>query len=193
MLRALTPWLIAPLLCAAPAEGQVAAPQAPPATPPTGGSQFGEPAPPVPGIRAVLREDGSAAAPDAAPPPVQAAILAANALQDKPYRWGGGHARVHASSCDRGCDCSGAVSFALGAAGLLRRPRDSSGLMRYGRRGPGRWITIYANRAHAYMVIADLRLDTSAVGDTAARGRGPRWRAGERPARGFRVRHPRGL
>jgi hypothetical protein len=146
----------------------------------------------VPGDRAVLLPDGTAAAPELAPPQVKAAIWAANELQEKPYKYGGGHADFD----DTGYDCSGTVSFALHAARLLRRARDSSGFMRYGARGPGRWITIYTNPGHAYVVIAGLRLDTSAAGvsrRTAARAateRGPRWRPTKRSSRGYRVRHP---
>jgi hypothetical protein len=171
---------------------------------PTGGSTFqSEPAPTptpavpapgavpapvaqpvVPGDRAVLLRDGTAAAPVAAPPQVQQAIWAANTIQGRPYRYGGGHA----SFLDQGYDCSGTVSFALNAAGLLKRARDSSGFMRYGASRPGRWITIYANPGHAYMVIAGLRLDTSSAG--SAGGNGPRWRANGRPTAGYTVRHP---
>jgi hypothetical protein len=170
------------------------------AEPPTGGSAFQiEPPPPpplpppppgvipqptVPGARAVLLPDGTAAAPAAAPPQVQQAIWAANTIQGRPYRYGGGHA----SFLDHGYDCSGTVSFALNAAGLLKRARDSSGFMRYGASGPGRWITVYANPGHAYTVIAGLRLDTSAAG--AGGGKGPRWRATGRPTAGYTIRHP---
>jgi hypothetical protein len=156
----------------------------------TGGAEYGAsdlsplPRPVVPGAAAVLQPDGFAAAPADAPPQVQEAIWAANELQDKPYRYGGGHA----SFIDRGYDCSGTVSFALNAAGLLKRPRDSSGFMRYGARGPGQWITIYTHPGHAYVVIAGLRLDTSSAG--AGGGKGPRWRATGRPTAGFTVRHP---
>ncbi len=167
---------------------------------PTGGSTFGSkpaptptPAPPAPGAvpapvvagdSAVLLPDGTAAAPAAAPPQVQQAIWAANTIQGRPYRYGGGHA----SFLDQGYDCSGTVSFALNAAGLLKRARDSSGFMRYGASRPGRWITIYANPGHAYMVIAGLRLDTSSAGSGG--GKGPRWRATGRPKAGYTVRHP---
>ncbi|PYJ95234.1 MAG: hypothetical protein DME62_01380 [Verrucomicrobia bacterium] len=41
------------------------------------------------------------------------AIWAANQLRCKPYRYGGGHK----SFDDRGYDCSGTISYALGAAG----------------------------------------------------------------------------
>ena len=133
------------------------------------------------------RADGLAAAPLNAPPAVQAAIWAANTIQTKPYVYGGGHGDFEAE----GYDCSGTVSFALNAAGLLRRPRASGGFMRYGKPGPGRWITVYAHGGHAYMVIAGLRLDTSAAG--AGGGSGPRWRAAGRPTRGYKVRHPVGF
>jgi hypothetical protein len=54
--------------------------------------------------------------------------------------------------------------------------------------GAGRWITVYANGGHAYMVIAGLRLDTSGTG-----GRGPRWQTVQRDSAGFVARHPAGL
>ena len=164
---------------------------------PTGGASFQDeptPAPTpapgavaqpiVPGELAVLLPDGTAAAPAAAPPQVQQAIWAVNTIQGRPYRYGGGHA----SFLDRGYDCSGTVSFALNAAGLLKRARDSSGFMHYGASRTGRWITIYAHPGHAYMVIAGLRLDTSSAG--AGGGKGPRWRATGRPTAGYTVRHP---
>jgi hypothetical protein len=115
---------------------------------------------------------------------VVAAIAAANRINRKPYRYGGGHARFR----DSGYDCSGTVSYVLHAAGYLRRPRASGDLMRFGRRGRGQWITVYANGGHAYMVIAGLRFDTSGPGPS-----GPRWRAQERSSRGYVARHPAGL
>src|SRR5438034_6202161 len=56
---------------------------------------------------------GSAVAPKKAPATVKRAIWAANQLRSKPYRYGGGHK----SFDDRGYDCSGTISYALGAAG----------------------------------------------------------------------------
>ena len=63
-------------------------------------------------------------------------------------------------------------------------------------RGEGRWITVYTNPGHAYVVIAGLRLDTS-VGERASAedrrsGRGPRWRTYNRSPSGFTARHPAG-
>jgi hypothetical protein len=172
------------------------------ADPSTGGASYTPPPPPppdpgtvlpglqptVPGTEAVLLPDGTAAAPLDAPPQVQDAVWAANTIQKLPYRYGGGH-RSFISK--RGYDCSGTVSFALNAAGLLKRPLDSGRFMRWGARGPGEWFTIYTNPGHAYVVIAGLRLDTSSAG--AGGGKGPRWRATGRPSAGYKIRHPKGF
>ncbi|MBS1887409.1 MAG: hypothetical protein JSU06_09495, partial [Actinobacteria bacterium] len=109
---------------------------------------------------------------------------AANSIATTPYVWGGGHASFYSY----GYDCSGAVSFALYGAGLLETPLTSGALESYGEPGPGKWITIYANATHTYMVIAGLRWDT--VGDT--HGTGPRWHAEPPYPEGFVVRHPAG-
>jgi hypothetical protein len=61
--------------------------------------------------------------------------------------------------------------------------------MTWGEAGPGRWITIYANKAHVYMVVAGLRFDTG--GDIAGET-GPRWHAEPPYPKGFVVRHPVG-
>jgi hypothetical protein len=167
-------------------------------TNPTGGVQFPDPAPVVaPGSKATLLPDGTAAAPADAPRQVQAAIFAANKILTKPYKYGGGHAKVE----DSGYDCSGTVSYALIGGGLLKSPLDSSSFMSWGLRGPGTWITVYSNPGHAFAVIAGLRLDTSAAGVTArmtrrfthAAERGPRWRPALRSTRGYRARHPVGF
>src|SRR3954454_15427285 len=73
------------------------------------------------GPKAVVGRDGLAIAPAGAPAEVQEAIAAANKIIGKPYRYGGGHARVE----DSGYDCSGTVSYALIGAGLLKTPLDS--------------------------------------------------------------------
>ncbi len=144
--------------------------------------------PAVSGAKATLLPNGLAAAPLDAPPQVHAAIAAANRIIGKPYKYGGGHAKV----VDSGYDCSGTVSFALIGAKLLKAPLDSSSFMRWGEAGPGQWITVYTNPGHAFVVIAGLRLDTSAAGDPRG-GKGPRWRPVLRSTRGFRARHPEGL
>jgi cell wall-associated NlpC family hydrolase len=127
---------------------------------------------------------GVATPPSDAPQAVRLAIQAANRLRHKPYVWGGGHASFGA----RGYDCSGSVSYVLHAAGLLDSPEVSGALAHWGAKGEGRWITVYANAGHAFMVIAGLRFDTSGEGQS-----GPRWRAESRWLRGFHRRHPAGL
>jgi cell wall-associated NlpC family hydrolase len=142
----------------------------------------------VKGKVARLRTDGLAAVPRDAPARVRAVIRAANAIVGKPYKWGGGHARLR----DTGYDCSGAVSYALIQAGQLRTTMVSGDLARTFAAGSGRYVSVYANAGHVYMEVAGLRLDTSSVGDPAGRS-GVRWRPviGRRP--GFHARHPIGL
>jgi cell wall-associated NlpC family hydrolase len=136
------------------------------------------------GPQARVLADGSAMAPDDAPDVVQRVILAANEIARFPYKWGGGHGAWR----DDGYDCSGSVSFALAGAGLLTSPLTSGGFLDYGTPGPGRWITIYTNYGHVFMVVADLRFDTS------GRGRaGTRWQEAPRTISGFAVRHVPGL
>ena len=137
---------------------------------------------------------GMAIAPIGAPPQVVAAIAAANRISRKPYRYGGGHNLSFRSS---GYDCSGAVSYALHGAGLLDAPLDSTDFMHWGAPGPGKWITIYANSGHAFVMIAGMRFDTGfrdrvtkATG--AAPGTGPRW-GGPRSTHGYRAVHPIGF
>ena len=163
-----------------------------PATPANGGQQYGQPnladVPVATGAKAKLLSNGKAAAPENAPDAVQEAIWAANRIIGKPYRYGGGHAKFE----DSGYDCSGTVSYALRGAGVLDSPLDSSSFMKWGKRGKGAWITVYTNPGHAYVVIAGLRLDTSAADDPKG-GKGPRWRPLRKSDRGFAARSPLGF
>ena len=156
------------------------------ATAPAAAAALPSPEPLItPTPNAVIAPDGlTAMVPAAAPPQVRDAIVAANRIVGKPYRWGGGHAQAE----DDAYDCSGAVSYALIGAGLLGGPLDSTGLKGFGEAGPGQSITVYANAGHTYVVIAGLRLDTSGTGGT-----GPRWHAEMRSGKGYAVRHPAGL
>ncbi len=154
----------------------------------TGGAQY---EPPPQKAKVV---NGKAIAPESAPPAVKQAIAAGNRIVTKPYKYGGGHARVN----DTGYDCSGTVSYALIKAGLLQgTPLDSTGFMAWGEPGKGKWITVYAHGGHAYVVIAGLRLDTGyrdryVTKWGGAPGSGPRWGKPRNP-NGFTVRHPAGL
>jgi hypothetical protein len=130
--------------------------------------------------------DGRAVAPSYAPAPVRAAIAAANRIDGRPYVWSGGHA----GWASRGYDCSGAVGYALHGAGMLDATMVSGQLAAWGEPGVGRWITIYANAEHVYMVIAGLRFDTR---DDLPGVSGPRWHQEMVEGRGFAARHPAGL
>jgi peptidoglycan hydrolase-like protein with peptidoglycan-binding domain len=112
-------------------------------------------------------------------------IAAADEIATRPYVYGGGHGSFESE----GYDCSGSVSYALHGGGLLSSPEDSGELESYGEPGPGRYITIYANAEHAYMVIDGRRFDTVALAET-----GSRWSdsAGE-DGGDFVARHPDGL
>ena len=101
----------------------------------------------------------------------------------RPYVWGGGH-----GGSSGGYDCSGSISYALAAAGLLNGSLDSTGFMSWGEAGPGRRITVYANAGHAFMVVDGRRYDTSALS-----GGGTRWSSSMRSTAGFVARHPPGL
>jgi hypothetical protein len=139
--------------------------------------------PPTTGKRAEVISTGEAAAPFDAPQIVIDVVQAANQIALTPYRWGGGHGAWR----DKGYDCSGSVSFALAAAGLLSSPLDSTRFMSYGAPGKGRWITIYANAGHAWMTVAGLRFDTGGLSS------GTRWQASMRSTSGFVARHPAGF
>ncbi|HET7454546.1 MAG TPA: hypothetical protein VFJ76_03405 [Solirubrobacterales bacterium] len=130
--------------------------------------------------------DGEAIPPPSAPPVVKQVIRAANEIRRRPYLWGGGHR----SWLSQGYDCSGAVGFALHGAGLLAETMVSGQLAYWGESGPGRWITVYANREHVYMVVAGLRFDTR--GNSAGIS-GPRWHRGRVDPQGFVPRHPAAL
>lgn len=129
--------------------------------------------------------NGRAIAPRNAPVAVKRAIAAANRIQGLPYKYGGGHARLD----DSGYDCSGATSYVLRHAGLLEGQMPSKGFLKYGKRGRGKWITIFARRGHVFLEIAGLRFDTYGTN----RHDGPRWRARPRDKKGHSVRHPPGL
>ena len=127
---------------------------------------------------------GMVQAPAGAPAAVAQVIAAGNAIATLPYIWGGGHGSFQAA----GYDCSGSVSYALAAAGLLSSPLDSTGFESWGDPGPGRWITVFANAGHAWMEVAGWRFDTVALAET-----GTRWAQGGGEFGGFVERHPPGL
>ena len=76
---------------------------------------------PVGGVESALLLNRTALAPVSAPDPIRQMISAANLIVGQPYEWGGGHGSFQS----KGYDCSGAVSYALAGAGLLRAPLTS--------------------------------------------------------------------
>ena len=136
-----------------------------------------------PGHTAMIK-DGIAYAPRRAPAAVKRAIAAGNRLQSMPYKWGGGHARLQ----DSGYDCSGTVSYVLREAGLMNGCMASKEYFGYGKKGEGKWITLYVRDGHVFMTVAGLRLDTGGPGGET----GPRWKTATRQGRGHVVRHPAG-
>ena len=134
--------------------------------------------------KATALSNGVALPPLEAPEEVKQIIEAGNIIARSPYVWGGGHGKW----LDNGYDCSGSVSFALAAAGLLSGPLASGPLMSWGEAGRGKWVTIYANQGHVFMEVAGIRFDTS-----GQRVTGSRWQNGMRSTGGFVARHPPGL
>ncbi len=135
--------------------------------------------------KTAMLKDGVAYAPKRAPAAVKRAIAAGNRLQGKPYKWGGGHAKLN----DWGYDCSGSVSYVLREAGLMKGCGTSKSFFNYGKKGEGDWITIYVRNGHVFMTVAGLRLDTGGPGGES----GPKWKPQTRQGRGHVMRHPKGL
>lgn len=129
--------------------------------------------------------NGYAVPPGGLPAPVMRAISAGNQIVGKPYKYGGGHHSFN----DSGYDCSGTVSYALHSAGCLKTPTTSTALRKFGKKGEGKFITIYSRKGHTFAVIAGLRLDTGYNGE----GDGPRWSTRSRTIKGYEARHPKGL
>lgn len=128
---------------------------------------------------------GTIPIPTNVPETVQRVIAGGNAIADFPYIWGGGHASFIAN----GYDCSGSVSYALAAGGLLSAPLVSGDLATWGEPGPGRWITIYANAGHTFMDVDGVWFDTAGRSGPYA----SRWLVSTPPLAGYAVRHPPGL
>jgi cell wall-associated NlpC family hydrolase len=128
--------------------------------------------------------NGTIPIPQNVPEAVQRVVAGGNAIADFPYIWGGGHASFVAG----GYDCSGSVSYALAAGGLLSAPLVSGELAHWGAAGPGRWITIYADEGHTFMDVDGVWFDTAGRSGPYA----SRWLVSTPPLAGYAVRHPPG-
>jgi cell wall-associated NlpC family hydrolase len=135
-------------------------------------------------VKAQVLKNGVALPPLEAPPEVRAIFEAGNTIARSPYKWGGGHGKWQ----DSGYDCSGSVSYALAAAGLVSASMPSGGYMKWGKPGKGKWLTVYTNPGHMYLVVAGVRFDTIARGQT-----GSRWINSMVSSSGYVARHWPGL
>ncbi|CAN5635649.1 hypothetical protein BH20ACT17_BH20ACT17_09530 [soil metagenome] len=133
---------------------------------------------------AEVLKNGIALPPIEAPEEVRNIVRAGNQIARTPYLWGGGHGKW----LDKGYDCSGSVSYALASGGFLNAPLASGPLMKWGKPGKGKWVTIYSNPGHVFLVVAGVRFDTSGT-----KKDGSRWQADMRPTSGYAVRHPPGF
>jgi cell wall-associated NlpC family hydrolase len=139
---------------------------------------------PVPGGESI-GGNGTIPIPTNVPEVVQKVIAGANEIADFPYVYGGGHA----SFIDNAYDCSGSVSYALAAGGLLSAPETSGQLESWGVPGPGKYITVYANAGHTYMYVDGILYDTAGRSGVYA----SRWQVGGTDNEGYVVRHWPGL
>jgi cell wall-associated NlpC family hydrolase len=139
---------------------------------------------PVPGGESI-GGNGTIPIPTNVPEVIQKVIAGANEIADFPYVYGGGHA----SFVDNAYDCSGSVSYALAAGGLLGAPETSGELESWGAPGPGKYITVYANAGHTYMYVDGILYDTAGRSGVYA----SRWQVQPTDNAGYVVRHWRGL
>jgi cell wall-associated NlpC family hydrolase len=129
--------------------------------------------------------NGTIPIPTDVPEVIQKVIAGANEIADFPYVYGGGHA----SFVDNAYDCSGSVSYALAAGGLLSAPETSGQLESWGAPGPGKYITVYANAGHTYMYVDGILYDTAGRSGVYA----SRWQVQPTNNEGYVVRHWPGL
>lgn len=139
---------------------------------------------PLPGGESI-GGNGTLPIPTNVPEVIQKVIAGANEIADFPYVFGGGHA----SFVDNAYDCSGSVSYALAAGGLLSAPETSGSLESWGAPGPGKYITVYANAGHTYMYVDGVLYDTAGRSGPYA----SRWQVGGTDNSGYVVRHWPGL
>jgi len=135
---------------------------------------------PVPGGESI-GGNGTIPIPADVPEVVQKVIAGANEIADFPYVYGGGHA----SFIDNAYDCSGSVSYALAAGGLLSAPETSGELESWGVPGPGKYITVLANAGHTYMYVDGILYDTAGRSGVYA----SRWQVQPTDNAGYVVRH----
>jgi hypothetical protein len=153
----------------------------------------------TPGAKTKILRSGLAEAGEEAPAAVKRMVGAGNRLFSAGYLYGGAHG-TSLNTLQPAYDCSSAVSYLLHAGGVFGEYAEGSGeLESYGEPGPGRYVSIYANAAHAFVYIGGLRFDTvyERAYDTGPNSEkpGPRWRVSASVPNWatWIVRHPPGL
>jgi cell wall-associated NlpC family hydrolase len=129
--------------------------------------------------------NGTIPIPTNVPEVIQRVIAGGNAITNFPYVFGGGHG----SFVDNAYDCSGSVSYALAAGGLLSAPETSGELESWGAPGPGRYITVMAAAGHTYMYVDGVMFNTAGRSGPYA----SRWQVNPANNSGYVVRHWPGL
>lgn len=128
--------------------------------------------------------------PAGAPAAIDAMLVRMEELEGTPYEMGGGHGGFEDDPAK--LDCSGAMCFALHAAGLIDEVTVSGTLAGMYEAGRGKWLAIYANGEHVFCEILTkdgwVEWEEGGVkGDCGFLA------AGSHPKGGFSVRHPKGL
>ena len=134
--------------------------------------------------KATALSNGVALPPLEAPEAVRQIIEAGNSIARTPYKWGGGHGKWRT----RATTARAPSRSRSPRRACSTRPLASGPLMSWGEAGKGKWVTIYSNPGHVYLVVAGVRFDTSAPRET-----GSRWTNTMRSNAGFVARHPPGL
>jgi hypothetical protein len=125
-------------------------------------------------------------------------VAAANKMAGRyPYSWGGGHDTlcVPSGAAEHGgvgFDCSGCWSCVLASMGVITAPMTSGEMASSFAKGPGKYITLYANANHVFGKIGGVWFATGS--DKEAKRGGPAWGnndAGNK--REYTICHPKGF
>lgn len=88
------------------------------------------------------------------------------------YCWGGGHNSTFSPVGDncKGYDCSGSWSAILHEMGILKEPLVSGAMAADFVKGPGKYITVYANEGHVWGYFLGIVCGTGTEAEGAHRG-----------------------
>ena len=121
-----------------------------------------------PNGRTQIASDGTASLPSNAPPVVQWIVAAANKILHSSYCYAGGHGSWTDIPIGQATPCTVARCSTCSATRTL--------LESYGAPGRGRWVTIYADSGHTFLVVDGRAFDTADYGGpiTALGDRSPK-------------------